>query len=88
MKQSKKSFDVPEFDDFCKTSDVNDIKSINRIRKHIGLREIVRGKVSCLRCGNKFESMDKVNNRVCDICKEDREEIEFASEEQTVSIYK
>lgn len=45
-----------------------DLKEIDVFRVRLGLREIKRGVVVCLRCRRKFTSSDKSRNRLCIPC--------------------
>lgn len=46
---------------------------INKVRRFEGLQPIEPAVVKCLRCDTEFDSWDKRNNRICDICKSDED---------------
>lgn len=57
--------------------DVKDenLDSVNKIRKQIGLKIIRRGNRECLKCSKDFYSRDLANNKICDQCLNDIERI-------------
>lgn len=46
-----------------------DLNKINRIRKAVGLRELVQIEKNCLDCGERFFALSPCNNFLCDECR-------------------
>ncbi len=50
-------------------SEARELIEINKMRKDLGLKPIVRGYKTCIKCGDKFYAMDKTNEYLCLTCK-------------------
>ena len=50
-------------------SEARELIEINKMRKDLGLKPIVRGNKICVRCGDTFYAMDKTNEYLCLTCK-------------------
>lgn len=67
MKEKKKKNFKKKF--ITRGPEYTDLVRINRIRKAIGLRELVQIEKNCLNCGSKFLALSPCNNFLCENCR-------------------
>lgn len=47
---------------------VDELAEVNKCRVMNGMKPIVIGKRHCLKCDREFDSLDRMNNRICPLC--------------------